>query len=637
MSSKVIKKALSLVLTLIIVLQVGVVSFADEKKTTGVEGFVNRLYENIMSRDADSEGLKYWTGVLKDGSATASSVVDFFFTSPEFKAKGMSDEEYIDILYVTIMDRESDAAGNAYWLDCLSKSYTRRRVLSDFLWSDEFTTICKSFGVTKGAIELDVYDLNPEKVEFIKRSYQGILGRSADNAGLSSWLNYLMEGHYGTQLIVNLISSDEFKKRNLSDEEYIACLYVALLGREASEEEIAIWVDIKNAHQSSQTYVLKAIAASSEFATLCQNAGIEVGTVDLVNNRDMNTNVTDYVINASEALFGRSMSDSDLDYWTGMLLSSMCAKDFINYFLSTEEFSKRHLSDADYIAAVYSAALGREAGTDEIDSAKSLIKKDGRQGFINMIFASSEFATYCSKVGVSTIYNEGWNNANGGRLYFQNGETLSGWQYIDGVKYYFDPANGNLATSGWKYVGGFKYYFNEDGSLCQDVRDLIGDQNDYYLTVNCTTNTVMVYAKDENGNFVVPVTAMICSTGAGGATPAGSFRIERLQSWRELMGDVYGQYCSRINGNILFHSVWYYTNGNANTQSVRQYRNLGTSCSHGCVRLTVADAKWIFDNCNGCAVTVTYSNDFCPFDKPVPPQITAIYGDYGHDPTDIWR
>ena len=129
---------------------------------------------------------------------------------------------------------------------------------------------------------------------------------------------------------------------------------------------------------------------------------------------------------------------------------------------------------------------------------------------------------------------------------------------------------------------------------------------------------------------------MICSCGNPGTpTVKGTYTISRMGYWWELMGPVWGQYVSRIYDSWLFHSAWYYVNGNRRTLSVSEYRKLGQNASHGCVRLTVADAKWIFDNCNGSTVTVYSSSSMDNmFDKPARPNPVVISGDYGYDPTD---
>lgn len=149
----------------------------------------------------------------------------------------------------------------------------------------------------------------------------------------------------------------------------------------------------------------------------------------------------------------------------------------------------------------------------------------------------------------------------------------------------------------------------------------------YYAQVNKGTNVVTIF--DGNGT---PVKAFTCS--AGQATPLGTFYTSNKYTWHVLDGNVYGQYCTRINGGVLFHSVWYYAQDKA-TQSYAQYNKLGTLASHGCVRLTVAASKWIYDNCaSGMRVTIingTAAND--PLGKPETIKVDASKK-MGWDPTD---
>lgn len=157
----------------------------------------------------------------------------------------------------------------------------------------------------------------------------------------------------------------------------------------------------------------------------------------------------------------------------------------------------------------------------------------------------------------------------------------------------------------------------------------------YLIKVNKAACTVTIYKKDSKGNYTVPVKAMLCSPGVD--TPLGTFRTPQKLRWHELMGPVWGQYCTRITGGVLFHSVWYYVNGDPSTLSIRQFNKLGTSCSHGCVRLNVEDAKWIYDNCP-IGTTVTVYNDYNnpgPLGKPEAIKLPQGSG-MGYDPTDIW-
>ena len=118
--------------------------------------------------------------------------------------------------------------------------------------------------------------------------------------------------------------------------------------------------------------------------------------------------------------------------------------------------------------------------------------------------------------------------------------------------------------------------------------------------------TGTVYSLDENNEYTVPVKAMVCSTGT--ATPtSGVYDVKLKWEWLKLFGNVYGYYTTQIVGNILFHSVPYLEQGNPGSLEYWEYDKLGTSCSAGCIRLTVADAKWIYNNVEKGTLVEFYS------------------------------
>ena len=157
----------------------------------------------------------------------------------------------------------------------------------------------------------------------------------------------------------------------------------------------------------------------------------------------------------------------------------------------------------------------------------------------------------------------------------------------------------------------------------------------YYIKVNRLANCVTIYAKDENGSHTVPVKAMVCSVGKNKEkTKAGIFKTTNKYEWRALYGNQYGQYATRFNGPILFHSVPY-SSQSKNTLKTDYYNNLGIGDSMGCVRLTCADAKWIYDNCEiGTVVEVYESTDPGPLGKPEAMKIDVTSPYAGWDPTD---
>ena len=220
----------------------------------------------------------------------------------------------------------------------------------------------------------------------------------------------------------------------------------------------------------------------------------------------------------------------------------------------------------------------------------------------------------------------------GSTWYYINSDgsrVCNNWKRVNGKWYYFE-ADGSMVT-GWKRIDGYKYYFNGSGAMVQDLDGVIGRQSSYYITVNRAKCQVMVYAKSETGKYDIPVKTFVCSVGMPGTpTPTGTFTTPAKYRWHTLMGPSYGQYCTRIVGGVLFHSVAG-SNMTSHNLSAGNYNMLGQPASHGCVRLCVRDAKWIYDNC-ALGTTVTISDTAAmQFDKPTSIKIPASQN---WDPTD---
>ena len=117
-----------------------------------VSAFVRRLYKYCLNRNPDATGFKYWTDALRSKKMTAADVVKGFFDSNEMKNKKLSNAEVIERCYLVMLNRKSDASGKKYW-ESVYKSKGRLEVLKGFVNSNEFTQICKDYGVVKGSIK----------------------------------------------------------------------------------------------------------------------------------------------------------------------------------------------------------------------------------------------------------------------------------------------------------------------------------------------------------------------------------------------------------------------------------------------------------------------------------------------------
>lgn len=122
----------------------------------------------------------------------------------------------------------------------------------------------------------------------------------------------------------------------------------------------------------------------------------------------------------------------------------------------------------------------------------------------------------------------------------------------------------------------------------------------YYIKVDVGQQRVMIYEWDGTG-FRKKVKEMVCSTGKKETpTPLGTFNketgpLERWHCFSEFHS--YAQYAWNITDEVFFHSVLF---NKMNDNSSIQYgtvQKLGHPASHGCIRLSVEDAKWIYEHC----------------------------------------
>lgn len=113
----------------------------------------------------------------------------------------------------------------------------------------------------------------------------------------------------------------------------------------------------------------------------------------------------------------------------------------------------------------------------------------------------------------------------------------------------------------------------------------------YLIHVDTSNQKTYVYNGSINKWNLVK--SFLCSTGIKGEdTPKGIYTIKERGEW--FFSEKYnqgGRYWVQFLGDYLFHSVPYNKD-----QSKVVDTTLGAPSSHGCIRLSEEDSKWIYDN-----------------------------------------
>ncbi len=134
--------------------------------------------------------------------------------------------------------------------------------------------------------------------------------------------------------------------------------------------------------------------------------------------------------------------------------------------------------------------------------------------------------------------------------------------------------------------------------------DAVAKRYPYRVEVSIDRQEVDVWRLNRQNQYD-HVKTFTCSTGKNNTTPRGiflnAFPQDRWHYFRKFL--CWAQYSFVIEGDILFHSV-IYGQKNENTVHRSSVRNLGNPASHGCVRLSVEDAKWLFEHCEKGKVVI---------------------------------
>ena len=138
----------------------GAPSAKAEVPSQNAKDFATRLYTCCLGRDPEEDGLKYWSLALTNLQKTGAEAAKQFFESEEFQNLRTSNTEFATRLYRTFMGREPETDGLNYWVGELVKGRSRLYVMAGFASSQEFTNICKKYGIERGEIIVSEKDKN---------------------------------------------------------------------------------------------------------------------------------------------------------------------------------------------------------------------------------------------------------------------------------------------------------------------------------------------------------------------------------------------------------------------------------------------------------------------------------------------
>ena len=202
---------------------------------------------------------------------------------------------------------------------------------------------------------------------------------------------------------------------------------------------------------------------------------------------------------------------------------------------------------------------------------------------------------YSNKNGV--LYRKAKVSDKGNYYYLgEDGKMLTGLILLKNNKAYYAKKNGALIVSRTFTLEGLKYYADAQGVVNLNRAYGLAQQYDsntgHLIMVDLSKQTAFVF-KGKKGDWIQEM-EFSCSTGTSAhPTPTGSFQT----TMRTKFFDSFGYRCwyatGFIRGEYLFHSSPYMMGDEPKTCA--DY-TMGRPSSHGCIRLKLENALWIYNN-----------------------------------------
>lgn len=150
---------------------------------------VKSLYREYLGRDADPAGLQNWVSELQQGLTDEQLEANFIGSQEFYEHSGGTAWDWVEALYVHLLDRLPDAAGENGWVLALAHGASRTQVALGFATSPE------------------------REARRVQDDYFRYLGRSAGPSEVNGWVAAFQYGVTNEDVVTGFVASQEYFQR----------------------------------------------------------------------------------------------------------------------------------------------------------------------------------------------------------------------------------------------------------------------------------------------------------------------------------------------------------------------------------------------------------------------------------------
>lgn len=235
---------------------------------------VSRTFKALLGRDAETQALSFYTDAAVNRRVDVATLGRQIAASSEGQSalSKLSDTQFIGQVYSSTLGRGADTAGSAYWTAQLARGANRADVAATFASSTEAQL--DATGIAKAGLVVNKVD-----VVTVGADYRALLGRDADQAGLTFWTSALKTAPSNDAIVQAMANSSEFAATyaGMNNPVFVDTMYNSAMGREADSTS-TFWTDAltRGALRSAIAAAIVNSPEAKSYAATYADTGIRV-------------------------------------------------------------------------------------------------------------------------------------------------------------------------------------------------------------------------------------------------------------------------------------------------------------------------------------------------------------------------
>jgi Ca2+-binding RTX toxin-like protein len=237
--------------------------FSTDPDSVGAQ--IIRLYDTVLDRGADGNGLDFWVDQVEDRGSTLTAVANAFASDAAFQSAtgNLSNGAFVDYIYQQALGRAADGGGRTYWTAQLDAGLSRGEFMVGLSEGTEHRGLTAQI-VGQGYFQTD------DTYQSIALLYDSTSNRLPDVSGLTFWAEQVKAGTLTLgQVADNFAASAEFSTatQGLNNGQLVDLMYQNSLDRSPDAGGRAFWTDQLD-HGLSKGALLYEFSSSAEHTAL---------------------------------------------------------------------------------------------------------------------------------------------------------------------------------------------------------------------------------------------------------------------------------------------------------------------------------------------------------------------------------